>query len=236
MARPIDLLSLADEELSALADADRARQMAAYMKTHMAFYGVQAPARRKVLRSLRAQVPISTSGDYAAAVATLWDGDHRETKYLAIDLAIAERRFIASEHLPLYRRLIVEGAWWDLVDPVATHLVGTVLLNDPHHTEPVIASWAFDDDVWLRRTAILCRLRHKDRTDAGRLFSQCLARAGDDEFFIRKAIGWALREYAKTDPEAVGRFLIAHRGDLSPLSFREASKHLDLPDEGRTRR
>ena len=224
-----DILPMAATELAARADPARARQMAAYMKTDMAFYGVQTPARRQVLRTLRAQVSITTSEDYDAAIRALWSGHHREEKYLAIDLAIAERRFIASEHLGLYRSLVVEGAWWDLVDPVASRLVGAVLADEPDRTEPVVAAWVVDEDLWSRRTALLCRLRHRERTDAARLFHHCLLRAGDEEFFVRKAIGWALREYAKTDPEAVRAFLLDHRDALAALSFREAAKHLDLP-------
>jgi len=223
-----DVLEMASRRLAALGDPVRARQMAAYMRTDMPFYGVQASTRREVLAELLHAFPVTSPDRYEATVRVLWRGTHREEKYLAIDVAIRVREFIGFERLGTYQRMIVEGAWWDLVDPIATKLVGTVLLDHPKRAEPVIAEWGRDVNLWLRRTALICRIRHKKATDAERLFELCAARAGDDEFFIRKAIGWALREYAKTDPKAVTRFLRAHRDELAPLSFREAAKHLAL--------
>jgi 3-methyladenine DNA glycosylase AlkD len=147
-------------------------------------------------------------------------------KYLAIGAAQRHRRFITPGAMPLYRRLIVEGAWWDLVDGVASDLVGTVLLDHRAATTPVLRRWLHHDDLWLRRSAIISQLNHKTATDAAFLFECCSARAHETEFFMRKAIGWALRQYARTDPEAVRRF-VAEQGDkLSGLSRREALKHL----------
>ena len=213
-------------ELAERADPDRATDMAAYMKTTMPFYGVKADERRRVLREARRLFPIDSSDGYRGTLIALWERPHREEKYCAIDLAVAEKRWISFDHLDLYRRFIVEGAWWDLVDLVAAKLIGRVLLDEPERMWPILDRWIDDQDMWLRRTAILAQLKHKDATDAGELFDYCLRRSGETEFFIRKAIGWALREYAKTDPEAVRGFLEAHRNELSGLSYREAAKHL----------
>ncbi len=212
--------------LAARADAEKAVAMAAYMKTTMPFYGVQADERRRVLRKARRVSPIESADAYRRTVIALWERPHREEKYCAVDLAVDEKRWISFDHLGLYRRLIVEGAWWDFVDLVAAKLVGRVLLDEPAQMWPVLDEWIDDDGMWLRRTAILAQLKHKDATDAGKLFEYCLRRASETEFFIRKAIGWALREYAKTDPDAVRVFLAAHGEELSGLSVREASKHL----------
>jgi 3-methyladenine DNA glycosylase AlkD len=130
------------------------------------------------------------------------------------------------ESLALYRRLIVEGAWWDLVDEVATHLIRQLVLDHPSATWPEIDRWIDDETMWLRRAAIICQVGAKDRTDAPRLFEFCRRRSHEREFFIRKAIGWALREYAKTSPEAVAAFVTRHEEELSPLSRREALKHI----------
>ncbi|MDF1595013.1 MAG: DNA alkylation repair protein [Acidimicrobiia bacterium] len=222
------LVEYAQEALSSRADAAKAAQMAAYMKTDMPFYGVQTPARRQIAREMKRRFVPRSAGEYCTMVETLWALPHREEKYLAIGLAGAHPGFVTFEQIGLYRRLIVEGAWWDFVDTVASGLVGRVLRNEREVTRPVLDEWIDGEDMWLRRTAIISQLEHKDATDAEMLFDYCSRRAFEKEFFIRKAIGWALRQYARTDPTAVTAFLLEHRDELSGLSFREASKHLDL--------
>ena len=117
---------------------------------------------------------------------------------------------VTATELPLYRRLVVEGAWWDFVDDIAVHLVGHTVRTEPETAWQVVDGWVDDPDMWLRRTAILSQNRSREATDTRRLFDFCLRRAHEREFFIRKAIGWALRDYARTDPDAVRRFLEEH--------------------------
>lgn len=223
-----DLVDYVQAELTAGADPVRATQMAAYLKTDMPFYGVPMSGTRDISRQLKRRFVPGTAAEYRAMVETLWALPHREEKYLAIAVARAHRAYVTFEQVDLYRRLIVEGAWWDFVDTIASRLIGDVLLNEREEMSPVLDRWVDDDDMWLRRTAIISQLAHKDRTDADALFDYCRRRAFEKEFFIRKAIGWALRQYARTDPKAVTAFLLEHRAELSGLSFREASKHLDL--------
>jgi 3-methyladenine DNA glycosylase AlkD len=223
-----ELVEYVQSELTAMADPDKAPQMAAYLKTEMPFYGVQTPARRKLGRELKKRFPPHTADEYRAMVETLWALPHREEKYLAIGVAGAHRQFITFEQLDLYERLITEGAWWDLVDGVASSLVGRVLLLERPRTRRVLDGWIDCEDMWLRRTAIISQLEHKEATDAAMLFDYCSRRSFEKEFFIRKAIGWALRQYARVDPAAVSDYLLANRERLSGLSFREAAKHLDL--------
>jgi 3-methyladenine DNA glycosylase AlkD len=213
-------------ELTARSDPVAAVGMAQYMKTDMPFYGVKKPGRAPVFRELRRRWRPQTRADYEALVSALWEQPHREEKYFAIGVARESPEFITSVSLPLYRRLIVEGAWWDFVDEVAAHLVGRVLLDERPGTSRLLRQWIADADLWLRRTAIISQLTHKGATDAAMLFEFCAARAHESEFFIRKAIGWALREYAKTDPESVRKFVASHHDELSGLSRREALKHL----------
>jgi 3-methyladenine DNA glycosylase AlkD len=219
-------VAMVRSELVALADPDKAAGMQAYMKTDMPFYGVQKPERTVVLRRLRTEFGPQTHAGYVDLCTALWELPHREEKYLAQGVATSFPRFIIPGSLDLYRRFIVEGAWWDFVDETATHLIRELVLEHSTAVWPVVDIWNDDEDLWLRRTSILCQIGAKDRTDTRRLFSFCLARAGETEFFIRKAIGWALREYAKTDASAVARFVTNHRDDLSDLSFREATKHI----------
>lgn len=213
-------------ELSRIGDPATATSMAAYMKSELPCHGVTKPARKPIMRELRRRWVPESRSDYVALVEALWALPHREEKYLAIHAARAHERFITRASLPLYRRMIVSGAWWDFVDEIAIHLVGRVLLNDREATTPTIRTWNDHHDLWVRRTSIICQVSHKEDTDASLLFDACSARGHETDFFIRKAIGWALRSYAYVAPEAVRRFVTEQEGALSGLSKREALKHL----------
>lgn len=220
------LIEYVQDALAAQADAEKAVGMQAYMKTDMAFYGVQKPLRTPILRRLVTEYAPSTREEYEEQVLALWALPHREEKYLAQGVAVAHTEFLTPESLPLYRQMIVEGAWWDFVDEVATHMVRHLVIHHPRQTWPEVDQWVDDDDMWLRRSAIICQVGAKEKTDSPRLFDFCARRCHEKEFFIRKAIGWALREYAKTDPGLVAAFVSEHRDELSGLSFREATKHI----------
>lgn len=116
-------------------------------------------------------------------------------------------------------------SWWDTVDLLAAHVVGTLVAADPRLGADMDV-WIADEDLWVARTALLHQLRYKERTDTDRLFAHCLRRSAHPDFFIRKAIGWALREYAKTDPAAVRAFVTRERDRLAPLTVREALKNI----------
>lgn len=208
-----------------LADPDRAVPMAAYMKDRFGFYGVAAGPRRAAVRAATRDLGPPPDGAALLLMArACWAADQRELQYTAAD---ALRRWVGlldASDLDEVDHLIVTKSWWDTVDILASRVVGPLVLAFPELTE-VMERWVADPNLWRRRTAILHQLGYRDRTDAGRLFSCCAARAGEREFFITKAIGWALREYAKTDPEAVWSFVDEHRQDLAPLSVREATKH-----------
>lgn len=216
----MELTEFVANRLAAVADPAKAAPMAKYMKTDMPFYGVQKPARRPIWKALVKQYPPADRDAYEANVLALWALPHREEKYAAIHYARAFPDHCTLASLPLYERMIREGAWWDLVDGIAPYLVGALL---PHVD---LRAWARDDDLWIRRSALIAQLNKKEDTDADLLFELCLARAHETEFFIRKAIGWALRQYARTDADAVRAFLAEHGEALSGLSRREASKHL----------
>ena len=221
-------VAFVERELAAVANPEKAVGMQAYMKTEMPFYGVQKPGRTKIFRHIRKEYVPTTRAEYEELVTALWELPHREEKYLAQAVAGAFRDFIIPESLPLYRRFIVEGAWWDFVDESATHLVRPLVIHHPDEIWPKVDSWVDHEVMWLRRAAIICQVGAKERTDADRLFRYCEMRAHEKEFFIRKAIGWALRDYARTEPEAVARFTEEHREELSGLSYREATRHIEL--------
>jgi 3-methyladenine DNA glycosylase AlkD len=223
-----DRAAFAASALAQVADPQRARDMAAYMKTDMPFYGATAPQRKAIFREMGRRFPIGDEQEWASTVVALWERRHREEKYLAIDVATRYPAYHTAANVPLFRRLIVEGAWWDFVDGVAAHCIGGALLRERPEMGPLMDRWIDDPDLWIRRSALLAHLGHKEETDQAQLFAHCLRRAPEKEFFIRKAIGWVLRQYARTAPDEVAGFLVAHRESWSGLTFREASKHLDL--------
>ncbi len=224
----MDRVTFVADELGGLANPDNARAMAAYMKTDMPFFGVKRPDSYPIFKEMLRRFPVTTRREYESAVRELWAQPHREEKHMAIMLARAVPKYITPPSLRLYRKLIVEGAWWDFVDDVAAHLVGQLLLDDRERIRPVMEKWIDHPNMWLRRSALLAHLRHKGATDETVLFDHCLRRAHEAEFFIRKAIGWVLRQYARTAPQSVTEFVLDHRDVWSGLIFREATKHLDV--------
>ncbi|HET7760717.1 MAG TPA: DNA alkylation repair protein [Phycicoccus sp.] len=230
-----DLAGAVRAALEGAGDPERARAQQAYMRSAMPFRGVPSPELRRLLRPVLGDPGTAPAdrAEWEAAVRGLWDGAaYREERYAAI--AVARMRVARPWQdvvtLDLYRHLVATGAWWDLVDPVAVDLVGPILLRDRDAATPVVRSWAVADDLWLRRTALIAQLKHREDTDVGLLAEVVDANLEGspfgNEFFVRKAIGWALRQYARTDPAWVAG-LVASRGErLSGLSRREALKHL----------
>ena len=163
----------------------------------------------------------------------LWDlPAYREERYAAIALTghRAARAWQDPQSLPLYRHLVETGAWWDLVDPLAADRVGPILLHHRDAVTPTIRAWAVDEDLWVRRTAILAQLKHREATDTDLLAEVLDANLEDSlhgrQFFVRKAVGWALRQHARTDPEWVRAYVDSRAPTSSGLSRREALKHL----------
>lgn len=231
-----ELVAAVRAVLAAHADPRRAADQQRYMKSAMPYHGLTVPTLRRVLRPVLA-APLGSSDEWAETVRTLWDeATHREEWYAALALA-RHRRYAPwrdASRLDLWRHLVVTGAWWDVVDETATHLVAPLLLGEPAAVRPVLRRWADGDDLWLRRTAILANVGAKERTDVALLAEAVEANLEPRldgtpfarEFFLRKAIGWALRDYARTDPDWVRAFVATHRDGLSSLSVREATKHL----------
>ena len=152
----------------------------------------------------------------------------RELLYASCYFAEEFTEHLTTAHLPLLKRLIVEGGWWDIVDWVGGKMVGHIVRTQRGAAAAVMRKWLEDDDLWVRRSAIICQLSHKEETDEKMLFDFCLSRAEEEDFFIRKAIGWSLREYAWTEPETVKKFLKAHGKKFAPLTVREAGKNIGV--------
>ncbi|PSL03745.1 3-methyladenine DNA glycosylase AlkD [Haloactinopolyspora alba] len=227
-------MSTADSELVAdiraalrtAADPAKAAPMRAYMKSEMPFLGVPKPDRVRALRPLLRQRVLGDPHCWEATVRELWDGaEHREERYAAIQLAQAPpyRTWARSaDVLGLFEHMIVTGAWWDLVDDVAIHSVGPVLTAHRATVTPAVLAWSRDHDRWRRRAAVICQVGANEDVDVELLASCVLASVDDPDFFLRKAIGWALRQHSRTDPDWVRSFVARSGRRLSALSRREA--------------
>jgi 3-methyladenine DNA glycosylase AlkD len=217
------------ETLAACADAKRAPAMQAYMKSAMPYHGVSAVPMRAACKQVFARHPLPSFVAWRDAVLGLFRGaTHREQRYAALALAGARayrgHRTLAA--LPIFEEIIETGAWWDLVDDVAAHRIGELLRAHPVQMKRTLLRWARGKDMWKARSAIISQLGFKQDTDLAFLYA-CIEPSLDSrEFFLRKAIGWALRQYAWTDPDEVVRY-VRERGDrLSGLSRREALKNV----------
>lgn len=209
----------------AAADPVRATSMRAYVKDIAPFLGLPTPERRALSRTVLLDTGRPDERDCVALALRCWELPEREYQYFAVDYLRRHVTRLSSEFLPVARHLVATVSWWDTVDALAAHVVGGLVTADPALRADMDV-WIEDADLWVARTALLHQLRHKQATDTGRLFAYCVRRSGDADFFIRKAIGWCLREYAKTDPRAVRDFVAAERGRLAPLSVREALKNI----------
>ena len=230
---PLDVVREVRTSLADAADPTEAPQMQAYMKSEMPFRGVTAPALKQLCRGVFDAQRLEDRSAWESALLELWDGaGFREERYAA--LALAAHRYYRGYQdlhtLDLYRHLVETGAWWDFVDAIASRGVGPILRASFDDVAPKVRTWAVDDHMWLRRTAILCQLASKAETDPDLLAYAIDANLDESrfgrEFFIRKAVGWALREYAKTDPAWVVEFVDRRSDRLSGLSRREALKNL----------
>ncbi len=211
--------------LNAVADAEKAPAMTAYMKDRFPFLGVTTPERRAAAKPFLASGRNATADELLDVADELWAQPEREFQYVACDLLRRWVRSLDASSLTRIEALIRSKSWWDTVDALAINVVGPIVSAD-RGLSSAMDRWIDDDDIWIARTAILHQLKYRDETDNARLFTHIDGRAGDTEFFIRKAAGWALREYAKTDPDAVRAFVDARRDRLSGLTIREATKHL----------
>jgi 3-methyladenine DNA glycosylase AlkD len=208
----------------AAADPAQAAPMRAYMRDGFPFLGIKTPHRRTLSRQVLAGLDRPTEVDLRAVALACWELPQREYQYFAVDWVARHARVCSPAFLATAEVLVTTRSWWDTVDALAAHVVGAIVARHPDSVS-TMDLWARDTNLWLVRTAILHQLRYKEATDAARLFGYCATQSGHRDFFIRKAIGWALREYAYTDPGAVVNFVRTHP-TLSGLSVREALKNV----------
>jgi 3-methyladenine DNA glycosylase AlkD len=214
--------------MALVADPLRAPGMQAYMKSTMPYHGLASAQVDAICKKVFAGHPFPSCPEWSAAILELWrSARYREERYASIRLISvkAHRKCWNPELMPMLEEMIVSGAWWDYVDALA-QVVGELLRSHPREMRPLMRAWSKDPNLWKRRVSIICQVSSKRDTDLKLLYANIEPNFADRDFFIRKAIGWALRAYAWTDPKEVARYVRAHEAELSGLSRREALKNI----------
>jgi 3-methyladenine DNA glycosylase AlkD len=201
-----------------------APQMSRYMKNRFSFYGVKSPERKELQRQFIYKNGKLAISDAEKEVLGIWNNCKREVNYAIVDILKHKSYWQQEQSIDLAEWLIVHQSWWDTVDAIATHCVGHYMKQHPEKMEEYSAKWVLSDNMWLNRTAIIFQLKYKKETNFELLKQNIRHHSGNEEFFIRKAIGWALREYSKVAPKAVAEFITEVQ--LQNLSIREATKYL----------
>jgi 3-methyladenine DNA glycosylase AlkD len=208
---------------------ENALAMAKYMRNHFTFFGIKTEDRRLIFKTLCKENSKENSKEIAenprVLALELYSKTQRELHYCAIEILIKQLKGnYKKEDIQLIEKFIVTNSWWDSVDTIAKYIVGEYLLEFPLETENVIERFSNSENMWLNRSAILYQLGYKQKTNFDLLQSECEKHKNSNEFFIQKAIGWALREYAKTNPKAVKNYV--GNTNLKPLSRKEALKNI----------
>jgi 3-methyladenine DNA glycosylase AlkD len=216
-------------DLARAADPKKAPKMQAYMKSEMPYHGVAAGDVQRIGKEIFVDVKFETAAEWQNEVRAIFHGaKFREEKYLALALLNHKRAksFRTMDALPLYEELIVAASWWDIVDGVAAHAVADLFDVDPKGMARTMKAWSRSDELWKRRTSIMCQVLRGEKTDLKLMYACITPSLGEKDFWSRKAIGWALRAYAWIDPIEISRYVKANEEKLSGLSKREALKNI----------
>jgi len=196
-----------------------------YMKNNFSFLGIKAEMRRAIMKQCYQEHTPEIKENFRKICWELFNKNEREYHIVALDLFIKEvKKNYLNEDIYLFEKMIVTHSWWDSVDTISKYLLGQYLIEFPNETEKVIEGFSNSNNMWLNRSAILFQLGYKKKTNYELLFSECVKHAQSKEFFIQKAIGWALREYGSVNPDLVLNFV--NNTDLKPLSKKEAIRKL----------
>lgn len=212
------------EEMEERSNLERAAKMKAYMRDKFEFFGIMATERKEIAKPYFLKENRPDVDDLKGIVLTLWDVERREVQQLAMELVEKYKKELNATHFELLEKMIIKKSWWDTVDYIAATLVGNLVRRFPEEGKKWIEKWRYSGNMWLVRTTMIFQLKYRDEVDEDLLFSIIRENSEDKEFFIRKAIGWALRQYGREMPDRVRWFVDNH--ELSGLSRREALKHL----------
>ena len=221
-----NLISELELKFKKYANEKDALAMSKYMKNKFEFFGLKTDLRKSLLKEFLSEHELPDGDEFKEFILKLWSKPQREFHYSAMEIMEKPLKKADDSWMPILEKIISENSWWDSVDAVAAKLIGLYLKKYPKFAEVYPEKWINSDKMWFRRTAILYQLKYKKDTDFERLREYILKTAHEKEFFIRKAQGWTLREYAKTNPEAVREFVLENKSKLSNLTVKEAMKHL----------
>ena len=218
-------MSLADllMELDVAKNPEKAGPMEAYMRHQFSFLGIAAPERNVLYKKYFPSAKKTKVIDWDF-VDTCWEKEPREYQYVAANYLKAMQSYLTKDDLPKLEHLVVTKSWWDTVD-ILDRVVGSLVYDKPELGE-IILQWSLSDNIWLRRVAIDHQLLRKEKTNVQLMEKILINNLDQTEFFINKAIGWALRDYSKINPEWVARFIEKNRKRMAELSIKEASKYL----------
>ncbi len=207
------------------ANPAQAGPMKKYMRDQFDYLGIKSPQFKILFKQQIAEYGLPSVPELDGIVHALWDLPQREFQYMAVSLVGRLEKQLPTKFIKTLEYMITHKSWWDTVDSIAGGTVGVHFKRYPEVRETYLATWRASENFWLRRTTILFQLNYKQETDFDLLCDIICENLGSREFFINKAIGWSLRQYARVDPKAVKKFVNATK-DLNPLSRREAMKHL----------
>ena len=211
------------EEMTQHKNEEQAQKMSKYMLNKFEYIGIKTPERRKIFKNFFKEYKNEEKIDWEF-VNKCWENKHREFQYIAADYLKNMKDKLTIDDIPKFKRLILKKSWWDTIDNLDM-TIGTLALKDSN-VNKILLEWSLDENIWLRRIAINHQLLRKEKTNAELLEKILKNNLGQTEFFINKAIGWALRDYSKTNPEWVKNFIEKNRENMAKLSIREASKYL----------
>ena len=213
------------EAFEQYADPVRGEGARAYMKNIAPFYGIQAPIRTQLLSDFHHRNGYITEMSAKEMIEYTWSQPEREWQYAGMEMLARLARKSDEKLLPLATYMITNKSWWDTVDYIAPNIAGVILKRKPEFIPGLISGWMQSGNLWLMRSCLLFQLKYKNETDEALLFNLCERLSGHKDFFIRKAIGWSLREYSKRQPGRVIDFVQTH--ELSALSRKEALKRIN---------
>ena len=211
------------EEMIEHKNEEQARQMSKYMLNKFEYIGIKTSERRKIFKNFFKEYKNEEKIDWEF-VNKCWENKYREFQYIAADYLKNMKDKLTIDDIPEFKRLILKKSWWDTIDNLDM-TIGALALKDSN-VNKILLEWSLDENIWLRRIAIDHQLLRKEKTDTELLEKILKNNLGQAEFFINKAIGWALRDYSKTNPNWVKNFIEKNREKMAKLSIREASKYL----------
>jgi 3-methyladenine DNA glycosylase AlkD len=223
--KPLEFVNEITKGLKKQANKVNAKAMEDYLLGKFPFYGVKKPERNVICKPLYAKVKIEINEKWILEVAKLlWNKKEREYHAIALDIFEKNKKLITPASFKTLEKMAVTNSWWDSVDGISSYAIAPMVLRYPEMKKEM-ERFAKDKNMWLNRIAIIHQILYKDKTDKTFLFTVCERHMHREEFFIRKAIGWALRQYAKTNKKEAYAFVEKNKNKLSPLSYREALKH-----------